>query len=162
LFGIGGTELLIIVVVALLLFGPDKIPQFIKMAKQAVSLFNEAKSQVTDVVNTQILSPEERELLRDPLGTKQLRGSMERLMTPERTSLLSGESTAKGNDSTAPAHTTAGEKDAGTSENHRDAAVAPSASEPSEGSAESIWSSLSTDTAADDNNDGDDDEGRSA
>ncbi|MDR1776146.1 MAG: twin-arginine translocase TatA/TatE family subunit [Actinomycetes bacterium] len=88
MLGIGGNELFIIAVVALLLFGPDKIPAAIKTVRKALRLYNDAKDQVTEVVTTQVISPEELELLQDPLGVKKLRKDM--LLTPERQQLLGG------------------------------------------------------------------------
>jgi len=90
MFGIGGNEFLIIVLVVFFLFGPDKIPELIQVFKKGLAMYNDAKSQVTEVVNTQVLTPEERELFSDPLGVKKLRGSVDSMLTPQRASLISG------------------------------------------------------------------------
>jgi len=89
MFGISGQELVIIAIVALFLFGPDKIPEVIKTAKKALSMYTEARDQVTEVVNSQILSPEEAELLKDPLGLNKIKGSVDSILTPERLNLIS-------------------------------------------------------------------------
>ena len=88
MFGIGGTELVIIVIFALFLFGPDKIPEVIKTLKKAVAMYTDARDQVTEVVNTQILSPEELDMLKDPLGLNKLKGSAESILTPDRLNLI--------------------------------------------------------------------------
>ena len=86
MFGIGGAEIAVIAVVALLLFGPDKIPQMLKTFKKAVGLYTEARDQVQEVVSTQIISPEELEMLKDPLGLGG-KNPAQALLTPERKSL---------------------------------------------------------------------------
>ncbi|MCL2680636.1 MAG: twin-arginine translocase TatA/TatE family subunit [Coriobacteriia bacterium] len=87
MFGIGGAEIAIIAVFALLIFGPDKIPQIMQTLRKAVEMYTDARTQVTEVVNTQIISPEDREMLKDPLGLKGMKSSVDSLLTPERTSL---------------------------------------------------------------------------
>ena len=86
MFGIGGAEIAVIAVVALLLFGPDKIPQMLKTFKKAVGFYAEARDQVQEVVSTQIISPEELEMLKDPLGLGG-KNPATALLTPERKSL---------------------------------------------------------------------------
>jgi len=87
MFGIGGAEIAIVAVVALLLFGPDKIPQIMRTVRKAVEMYSDARTQVTEVVNTQIVSPEDREFLKDPLGLKGMKTSVDSMLTPERTNL---------------------------------------------------------------------------
>ena len=96
---IGGPEIVVIAIVALILFGPDKIPQMLQTVKKAVGLYVEARDQVQEVVSTQIISPEELEMLKDPLG---LKGDLKSgapvnkgsLLTPERQSLYNQTMTA--------------------------------------------------------------------
>jgi len=96
---IGGPEIVVIAIVALILFGPDKIPQMLQTVKKAVGLYVEARDQVQEVVSTQIISPEEIEMLKDPLG---LKGDLKSgapvnkgsLLTPERQSLYNQTMTA--------------------------------------------------------------------
>lgn len=61
MFGIGGFELLLIVVFVLLVFGPDKLPEIGKMVGRGIRMFNDARHEVESVVNTQILRPEDIE-----------------------------------------------------------------------------------------------------
>jgi len=88
---ISGPEIAVIAIVALLLFGPDKIPQVLKTLKKAVGIYAEARDQVQEVVTTHVISQEELDLLKDPLGLKggtgSAAGSKGALLTPERTSL---------------------------------------------------------------------------
>jgi len=87
---ISGPEIAVIAVIALLLFGPDKIPQMLKTLKKAAGLYAEAKDQVQEVVSTHVISPEELEMLKDPLGLSGSganAGSKQALLSPERKSL---------------------------------------------------------------------------
>jgi len=90
---ISGPEIAVIAIVALLLFGPDKIPQVLKTLKKAVGIYAEARDQVQEVVTTHVISQEELDLLKDPLGIKgsagAAAGSKGALLTPERKSLYS-------------------------------------------------------------------------
>jgi len=88
---ISGPEIAVIAIVVLLLFGPDKIPQILKTLKKAAGLYAEARDQVQDVVTAHVISPEELEMLKDPLGIGggmgSSAGSKSALLTPERKSL---------------------------------------------------------------------------
>jgi len=87
---ISGPEIAVIAIVVLLLFGPDKIPQILKTLKKAAGLYAEARDQVQDVVTSHVISPEELEMLKDPLGLNGgSAGSKSALLTPERKSLYS-------------------------------------------------------------------------
>jgi Sec-independent protein translocase protein TatA len=88
MFGISGPELFIIGIFALFLFGPDKIPEVMKTVKKALSMYNDARDQVTEVIDTQILSSDEMELLKDPLGMSKLKTSVDSMLTPERMNLI--------------------------------------------------------------------------
>jgi sec-independent protein translocase protein TatB/colicin import membrane protein len=67
-FGIGGNELLIIGVFALIIFGPDKIPEIARTAGKAIQMFKKAQADVEHVIKTEIYDPA-ADLL-DPLGLK--------------------------------------------------------------------------------------------
>lgn len=54
MFGISGFEFLLIALVALLLFGPDKLPQFGRTIGNVMRQFNEAKDQMEQVVRTEM------------------------------------------------------------------------------------------------------------
>lgn len=48
MFGLGGTELVIIVVVALLIFGPSKLPELGRTIGKMLSEFKQASSEVEE------------------------------------------------------------------------------------------------------------------
>jgi Tat protein translocase TatB subunit len=53
-FSLGGTELLIVVIVALLLFGPDKIPQMARTIGRFTREFNKYKDIMESTVRAEI------------------------------------------------------------------------------------------------------------
>ncbi len=70
---LGGQEVLLIIGLALLLFGPQKIPQFAQALGQAHAKYKEGLNQVTssitqpqlsEGVGDSSLTPEEREIIR--------------------------------------------------------------------------------------------------
>lgn len=65
LFGIGGFEFVIIIVFALFIFGPDKLPEIGKNVGKALKMFNKAKNEFESVVKTDILKPEDMKAVRD-------------------------------------------------------------------------------------------------
>ncbi len=54
---IGGTELVIILVFAFLLFGPDKLPQMGHTIGRALRQFRETQEKLTNVVQTEVVDP---------------------------------------------------------------------------------------------------------
>lgn len=54
MFGLGGTELVIIVVVAILIFGPNKLPELGRVIGKAMNEFKRATSEMEDVVRKEI------------------------------------------------------------------------------------------------------------
>ena len=48
MFGLGGTELIIVFVVILLVFGPSKIPKMARGLGQAMREFRKAQNEITD------------------------------------------------------------------------------------------------------------------
>jgi len=65
-FGIGGNELFIIAVFALIIFGPDKIPEIARTAGKAIQMFKKAQADVEHVIKTEIYDPATNML--DPFG----------------------------------------------------------------------------------------------
>ena len=57
MFGIGDTELALIVLVAFLLFGPDKLPGMGRTIGRALRQFRTAQEGVTKVVQSEIIDP---------------------------------------------------------------------------------------------------------
>jgi TatA/E family protein of Tat protein translocase len=70
MFGISGIELMIILVVVFLIFGPEEMPKIGRTIGQALKMFNEARQEVEDVIKTEIFNPEDAQMLSDPLGLK--------------------------------------------------------------------------------------------
>lgn len=48
MFGLGGTELMIILVIVLLLFGPSQLPKMARGIGDAIKEFKRAQREVTD------------------------------------------------------------------------------------------------------------------
>ena len=67
MFGIGGTELFLILLFGFLLFGPDKLPEIAKTAGRAISKFKNAQEEVTKVVQNEIYDPKSDEPFKNPL-----------------------------------------------------------------------------------------------
>ncbi len=57
MFGIGETELAIIVLFAFLLFGPDKLPGMGRTIGRAIRQFREAQEGLTSVVQAEVIDP---------------------------------------------------------------------------------------------------------
>ncbi|MBR3157590.1 MAG: twin-arginine translocase TatA/TatE family subunit [Atopobiaceae bacterium] len=66
MFGIGETELVIIVVFAFMLFGPDKLPGMGRTLGRVLRQFREASDGFTEVVQTNIMDPASEELEKSP------------------------------------------------------------------------------------------------
>ena len=79
MFGIGETELLIIVAFGFMIFGPDKLPGMGRTLGRALRQFRQAQEGFTEVVQTEVMDPLQ-EAMGDPLDTgtrKQRRASAE-------------------------------------------------------------------------------------
>lgn len=57
MFGIGQTELVLIILFAFLLFGPDKLPQMGRTIGRALRQFRETQEKMTAVVQSEIVDP---------------------------------------------------------------------------------------------------------
>lgn len=57
MFGIGGFELFIIVVFIFVIFGPDKLPEIIKITGMGIKKFRKAKSEMDKVLQEEIVDP---------------------------------------------------------------------------------------------------------
>lgn len=69
MFGIGGFELFLIVLFAFLLFGPDRIPVFLKTLRKAVTKFREAEQEVSAALKQEVIDPETGETAADVLDS---------------------------------------------------------------------------------------------
>lgn len=66
MFGIGETELVIIVIFAFMLFGPDKLPGMGRTLGRVLRQFRQASDGFTEVVQTNIMDPASEELEKSP------------------------------------------------------------------------------------------------
>jgi Tat protein translocase TatB subunit len=57
LFGIGPMELMVILVLALIIFGPDKLPEMLRTVGKAVNEFRRTSEQVTSTVMREVNNP---------------------------------------------------------------------------------------------------------
>ena len=69
MFGIGGFELFLIVLFAFMLFGPEKIPVFLKTLRKAVAKFREAEQEVSAALKQEVVDPETGETAADVLDS---------------------------------------------------------------------------------------------
>lgn len=72
MFGIGSNELLIILLFAFLLFGPDKLPGMGRTIGRALRQFREAQEGFTSVVQSEVVDPL-TEAINDPEAAKKKR-----------------------------------------------------------------------------------------
>ncbi len=68
MFGIGETELLIIVAFGFMIFGPDKLPGMGRTVGRALRQFRQAQEGFTEVVQSEVMDPLQ-EAMGDPLDT---------------------------------------------------------------------------------------------
>jgi TatA/E family protein of Tat protein translocase len=54
-FGIGGTELLIVAVFAFIIFGPDKIPEIARTVSKAVNQFKRTQADMERLVKAEMM-----------------------------------------------------------------------------------------------------------
>ncbi len=57
MFGIGDTEFVLILIVAFLLFGPDKLPSMGRTIGRGIRQFRQASDSVTKVVKSEVIDP---------------------------------------------------------------------------------------------------------
>lgn len=76
-FNIGPTEILLLILIALILFGPKKLPELAKAAGEAVRIFREESQKLTSTVEEAAtstsrtsISDEELAKLAEKLGVK--------------------------------------------------------------------------------------------
>jgi len=70
LFGIGGTELAIILLFAFLVFGPDKMPEIARTLGQFLRQFQNAQEQMNKVIKEEVMDPlKDLEPLVNPFAT---------------------------------------------------------------------------------------------
>ncbi len=130
MFGIGETELVIIVVFAFLLFGPDKLPGMGRTLGRVLRQFREASDGFTEVVQTNIMDPASEELEKSPKQRKR-----EEEAARQDTGADTGVESAEVEEKPAPKRETFAERKArlrAEREAAEAAAAAAAASEPAE------------------------------
>ena len=55
--GIGGNELIIILIFAFLIFGPDKLPDIARTIGRAIAKFRDAQNEVNEVIRQEVYDP---------------------------------------------------------------------------------------------------------
>lgn len=55
--GIGGTEFVIILIFAFLIFGPDKLPEIARTIGRAIAKFRDAQNEVNEVIRKEVYDP---------------------------------------------------------------------------------------------------------
>ena len=55
--GIGGNELLIILIFAFLIFGPDKLPEIARTIGRGIAKFRDAQNEVNEVIRKEVYDP---------------------------------------------------------------------------------------------------------
>ena len=76
MFGIGGTELLVILVVALIVLGPKSVPQIARTLGKAMGEFRKVSTEFQRTLNTEI------ELEEHEKRKPRLRSPLKRLLPP--------------------------------------------------------------------------------
>jgi TatA/E family protein of Tat protein translocase len=126
-FGIGETELVIIVVFAFLLFGPDKLPGMGRTLGRVLRQFREASDGFTEVVQTNIMDPASEELEKSPKQRKR-----EEEAARQDTGADTGVESAEVEEKPVPKRETFAERMARLRAEREAAAAAAAASEPAE------------------------------
>ena len=65
MFGLGSTELIVILLIILLVFGGKKLPELAKGLGKGIAEFKKAKDGVKDAINDEINLHEEKQKLED-------------------------------------------------------------------------------------------------
>lgn len=61
MFGISAAEIFIVALFALIIFGPDKVPQFARTAGRIIRQFNKAKDDMTHMIKSEMYASEHGE-----------------------------------------------------------------------------------------------------
>ena len=71
MFGIGANELIIILLFAFLIFGPDKLPGAAKTLGQFIAKFRTAQNEMNKVIREEVYDPSAPDPFKKPLDTMQ-------------------------------------------------------------------------------------------
>ena len=92
MFGIGGTELLIVAVFAFIIFGPDKIPEIARTVSKAINMFKRTQEDMERLVKAEMMGvdPDKRPLLADDAAAGQGSSGEQPAVAPSKASSLYG------------------------------------------------------------------------
>ena len=67
MFGIGGNELVLILIFGFIIFGPDKLPAMAKTIGQAIAKFRRAQNEMSNVLKNEVFDPTAEDPFKNPL-----------------------------------------------------------------------------------------------
>lgn len=67
MFGIGGNELILILIFGFIIFGPDKLPAMAKTIGQAIAKFRRAQNEMSNVLKNEVFDPTAEDPFKNPL-----------------------------------------------------------------------------------------------
>ena len=67
MFGIGGNELILILIFGFIIFGPDKLPAMAKTRGQAIAKFRRAQNEMSNVLKNEVFDPTAEDPFKNPL-----------------------------------------------------------------------------------------------
>lgn len=67
MFGIGGNELILILLFGFLIFGPDKLPAMAKTIGQVIAKFRNAQNEMNQVLKNEVFDPTAENPFKNPL-----------------------------------------------------------------------------------------------
>ena len=116
MFGIGETELVLIVLFAFMIFGPDKLPGMGRTIGRALRQFKNAQEGFTEVVQTNIVDPAAEALSDSPKKPNRKREEELAEDEAEAAAAADEDADADKSDETADAPKTSGKPDTATGE----------------------------------------------
>lgn len=82
--GVGPAELLVILIIALLVFGPSKLPQVARDLGQAIGKWRQALDEIQSVTDAPLKEVKEMKEALDPAAMeRKLQESVQQIVTPE-------------------------------------------------------------------------------